>query len=205
MLTWLDRLSSRLVLGALAPVVLFLTGWWGTLAVLGDSPAIGPAALGGLALGLALDFTLLRPRLDSLFDLGPVALCGLAAFYSVMIYGFFMGLPVFNVLVGLVGGYVAGRSAVRHGLAPERAAREARITATVSTSVLALLCVATAWMALREPTIGSQLRGMLGLPFEVTMPMVYATIVCGGASLLAAEYGGTILAARRVGPRLQAC
>jgi hypothetical protein len=204
MLTWLDRMASRLVLGVIAPVVLFLTGWWGTLALLGDSPAIAPAALGGLVLGLVLDLTLLRPRLDSLFDLGPVALCGLAAFYSIMIYGFFMGLPVFNVLVGVVGGYVAGRSAVRHGLAPERAVRAARITAAVSTSVLALLCVATAWMALREPTIGSQLRGMLGLPFEVTMPMISATIFCGGASLLASEYCGTILTARRVGPRPQA-
>mgnify|MGYP000963263601 FL=1 len=205
MLTWLDRMSSRLVLGAVAPVVLFLTGWWGTLAVLGDSPAIAPAALGGLVFGLVLDLTLLRPRLDSLFDLGPRALCGLAGFYSVMIYGFFMGFPVCNLLVGIVGGYVAGRSAALRGLSAGRASRVARITAVVSTSILAALCVATGWMALGEPTIGAQLRGMLGLPFEVTMPMIYATILGGGAALLAAEYGGTILTARWVGPRPQTC
>jgi len=45
MLTWMDRAISRVVLGAVAPVILLLTGWWGTLGALGDHPAIGPAAL----------------------------------------------------------------------------------------------------------------------------------------------------------------
>ncbi|HEY5555009.1 MAG TPA: hypothetical protein VIK43_08805 [Cellulomonas sp.] len=197
MLTWLDRAISRLVLGAFAPVVLLLAGWWGTLGVLGDNPAIGPAALGGLALGVTLDLTVLRKRLDSLFDLRPTALGGLALFYSVMIYGFFMGLPVCNLVVGLFGGYVVGRKAALHGLSPERAVPAARVTAAVATSILAVLCVATAWMALHEPTIGLQMRGMLGLPFEVTTPMIYATIVGGGTALLAAQYSGTILIARR--------
>jgi len=196
MLTRFDRAISRLVLGAVVPVVLFLTGWWGTLGVLGDNPAIGPAALGGLALGVVLDLTVLRKRLDSLFDLGPTALSGLALFYSVMIYGLLMALPVFNLLVGLVGGYAAGRKATLHGLPAERAVRAARATAAIATSILAVLCVASASMALNEPTIGLELRGMLALPFEVTMPMVYATIVGGGAALLAAQYGVTILTAR---------
>jgi hypothetical protein len=197
MLTWLDRASSRLVLGAVAPVILLLTGWWGTLGVLGDNPAVGPAALGGLALGVTLDLTVLRKHLDSLLDLRPIALGALALFYSIMIYGFFMGLPVANLLVGLVGGYVVGRKAALHGWSPERARPAARVTAAIATSILAVLCVATARMALNEPTIGLQVRGMLGLPFEVTRPMIYATIVGGGAALLAAQYSGTILIARR--------
>jgi hypothetical protein len=197
MLTWMDRASSRLVLGAVAPVIGLLTGWWGTLGVLGDHPAIGPVALGGLALGVTLDLTVLRTHLDSLFDLRPAALGALALFYSIMIYGFFMGLPVGNLLVGIVGGYVVGRKAALRGWSPERARPAARVTAAIATSILAVLCVATASMALNEPTIGLQVRGMLGLPFEVTAPMIYATIVGGGAALLAVQYGGTILVARR--------
>lgn len=139
--------------------------------------------LGGLALGVLLDLTVLRRHLDALFDLGPKALGGLALFYSVMIYGFFMGMPVFNLLVGVIGGYLVGRKAALHGLSADRANRMARVTAMVATSILAVLCVATAWMALHEPTIGSQMRGMLGLPFEVTTPMIYATIGVGGAAL----------------------
>ncbi|WP_407341939.1 hypothetical protein [Pengzhenrongella phosphoraccumulans] len=193
----MDRATSRLVLGAVAPVIGLLTGWWGTLGVLGDHPAIGPVALGGLALGVTLDLTVLRKHLDSLFDLGPTALGALALFYSVMIYGFFMGLPVGNLLVGLLGGYAVGRKAALRGWSPERAQPAARTTAAIATSILAVLCVATAWMALNEPTIGLQVRGMLGLSFEVTTPMIYATIAGGGAALLAAQYSGTILIARR--------
>jgi hypothetical protein len=192
-----DRLLSRLVLGTLAPVVLFLTCWWGTLGVLGDSPVIGPAALGGLALGLVLDLTVLRRHLASLFDLGLMALGALALFYSVMIYGFFMGFPVANLLVGLVAGHVVGRRARLHSLPAEQTARESRLALVLVTSILTALCVATAWMALNQPSIGSEVRHMLGLPFEVTMPMIYATIVVGGAGLLAAQYAVAVLATRR--------
>lgn len=197
-LAQVDRVSSKLVLGTVAPVIGFLAGWWGTVALLGDNPAIGPAALGGLALGVVFNLTLLRRHLNSLLDLGPTALGGLALFYSAMIYGFFMGMPVFNLLVGIVGGYVAGRKAALQGLSADRAARMARTTAAVATSILAMLCVSTASMALNEPTIGGQLQGMLGLPFEVTPPMIYATIGVGGAALLAAQYRGVILTARCV-------
>jgi len=196
-MTTSDRVFSRLVLGTIAPVVLMLTGWWGTLGVLCDHPAIGPAALGGFALGVALDLTALRRRLDSLFDLGLVALSALALFYSVMIYGFFMGLPVFNLIVGFAGGHVIGRRAALLCLPAEQTTQESRFLAAIATSILAVLCVATAWMALNEATLDSEMQHMLGLPFEVTMPMIYATIVVGGAGLLAAQYGVTVLAARR--------
>ncbi|NTW29478.1 MAG: hypothetical protein HGA39_08990 [Coriobacteriia bacterium] len=200
-MTLSDRVFSRVVLGTIAPVCLLLTGWWGSFGLLGESAIIGPAAAGGLALGILLDATVLRKRLDSLFDLGLPALSALALFYSVMIYGFFMGFPVFNIIVGLAGGHVIGRRAAQKHLPAERTSRDTRRVAVTATSILAALCVATAWMALNEPTMGSELRGMLGLPFEVTWPMIYAIIIVGGAVLLAAQYGGTILTARRAAPR----
>ena len=176
-MTTSDRVFSRLVLGTIAPVVLMLTGWWGTLGVLCDHPAIGPAALGGFALGVALDLTALRRRLDSLFDLGLVALSALALFYSVMIYGFFMGLPVFNLIVGFAGGHVVGRRTALVCLPAEQTIRESRLVAAIATSILAVLCVATAWMALNEATLDSEMQHMLGLPFEITMPMIYVTVL----------------------------
>jgi hypothetical protein len=193
-----DRLFSRVVLGTIAPVVLMLTGWWGALGVLGDEhPAIGPAALGGLALGVVLDLTVLRTHLDSVFDLGLTALSVIALFYSIMIFGFFMGFPLFLLLVGFGGGHVVGRSAAIHRFTAEWTVRERRRVAAVATLMLAALCVWSACLALNEPTIGWQLQQMLGLPFEVTDPMIYATIVVGGAGLLAVQYGTTILEARR--------
>jgi hypothetical protein len=191
-----DRAISLMVLGPIAPVALMLTGWWGSLGLLGDGPWIPYGALGGIALGLVLDATFLRRWVGSLLTLRMPALLGVAVFYSVMVYGFFMGLPVANVLVGVAGGYVAGRRATLFAESPEQARRETRSIAAIATGILFLLCCATAWMALSEPTIATELRGMLALPFTPTSTMIYALILVGGPALVAAEYGATLATAR---------
>jgi hypothetical protein len=192
----LDRVVSLAVLGPIAPVALLLTGWWGSLGLLGDGPWIPYCAFAGMALGLLGDATLLRRWTRSLLSLRMSALVAVALFYSVMIYGFFMGLPVANLLVGIVGGYVAGRRAAIFAEPPQQARREALGIAAVATGMLFALCCATAWMALSEPTIASQLEGMLALPFTPTRAMIYALIIVGGSVLVAAEYGGTLATAR---------
>lgn len=192
----LDGIISRLVLGPIAPVTLMLVGWWGSLGVFGDGPWIAPSAVGGLLLGLALDFTLLRTWARSLLDLRTPPLAGVALFYSVMIYGFFMGMPVANLIVGIVGGYISGRKAVIGRRRPDAASRDARLVALLATLLLAALCFATAWLALHQPSIDRELRGMLALPFTPTMSMIWALILGGGATLLIAEYYATLATAR---------
>jgi hypothetical protein len=55
---------------------------------------------------------------------------------------------------------------------------------TVSTLILFLLCVSSAVLALRESSICSQVKGMLHLPFDVTVGMVWGLILVGGSVLL---------------------
>jgi len=196
-----DRVVSWLVLAPIAPIALLLAGWWGSLPLLHDSPAVGPVALAGLVIGLALDATALRRRMDALFTLSNRSLLLVALFYSIGMYGFFMGFPVFNVAIGTVGGYVAARRAAIMGWPRQRALRDGRRVAITMTWVLGVLCGVTAWLALNEASIGSQVRSMLGLPFVVTRPMVYGIIVVGGTGLLALQYGLTSLTARWFAPR----
>jgi len=196
-----DKIISRVVLAPIAPIAWLLAGWWGSLLALGDSPAIGWFTVGGLAIGVALDATVLRHRLDSLFSMRDRALLLVALFYSIGMYGFFMGFPVFNAAIGIVGGYVVARRAILMGWQRARALRDGKRVATTMTCVLGALCVATAVMALNEKTMGAQLQGMLGLRFTVTWPMIYAIIGVGGTGLLALQYAGTTLAARRFAPR----
>jgi hypothetical protein len=115
----------------------------------------GLAAIGGFALGVVLDLTVLRKRLDSGFDLGLTALSVIALFYSIMIFGFFMGFPLFLLLVGLGGGHVVGRSAAIHRLTAEWVARERRLVAAAATSMLAAQYGATILEARRASRIAS--------------------------------------------------
>ena len=196
-----DKILSWVVLAPMAPIALLLAGWWGSLPALGDSPLVGVFALSGLTVGLALDATALRKRMGSLYSISDRALVLVALFYSVGMYGFFMGFPAFNAAIGVVGGYAVARRAAVMGWPRERALSDGRNVAITVTLILGALCVATALMALNEATMGAQLQGMLGLPFKVTWPMIYAIIGVGGTGLLALQYAATVLVTRRFAPR----
>jgi hypothetical protein len=195
-----DKVVSRAVLAPMAPIALLLAGWWGSLPAFGDSPAVAALALSGLAIGIALDTTVLRRRLDSLFAMPNGGLLLVALFYSIGMYGFFMGFPAFNAAIGIVGGYVAARRAAIMGWPRARALRDGRRVAIVMTCLLGALCAVTACMALNEATMGAQLSSMLGLSFVVTWPMIYAIIVVGGVGLLVLQYAATVLTARWFAP-----
>mgnify|MGYP001238885973 FL=1 len=192
-----------IVLGSIAPIALMLLGWWGTLWLLGDTPWIPWMAGAGFLAGLTLDATILRSRLGSLYTIPWPALVCVAVFYSVLIYGFFMAFPVPNLIVGILGGFVVGS---RHGgdrIRTLSAEHDARIAAVVSAGILFVLCCVTAWLALTEPTITSQVQHMLGLPFEPTIGLLRVVTLIGGLGLVAVEYFATLATAdwaRRAGP-----
>ena len=157
----------------------------------------------GLLAGLALDATILRSRLGSLYTVSWPALVCVAGFYSVLIYGFFMAFPVPNLIVGVLSGFVVGRRHAGDRIRTLSAERDARIAAVVSAGILFVLCCATAWLALTEPTITSQVQHMLGLAFEPTIGLVRVVTLLGGLSLVAVEYFATLATAdwaRRAGP-----
>ena len=192
----LDRAVSRIVLGTIAPVSLMLAGWWGSLGLFGAGPWIAQSALGGVAIGLVLDLTVLRTWLGSLFAQRMPALIAVGAFYSAIIYVMFMGFPVMNLSVGIAGGYVVGRRAALVPGSRSRAFREARLVARVASLMLFVLCCGTALLALGEATIATEVQSMLGLPFTPSAAAIRALIVVGGVGLVVTEYGATILAAR---------
>jgi hypothetical protein len=189
----MERWTSRVVLGTILPVSLMLLGWWGTLGLLGDSPLIPWAALGGLMLGFVLDVTVLRRRLDSLLRLSTTALATIAVFYSVMIFGFFMGFPVPVLLVGLGWGYAATHTGEA---GPDVRARRVRAASIGSAVIMSVACCATAWLAFNEPTIALQVRGMLGLPFTPSMSALAVMSAAGGLGLIAVAYGLPLALAR---------
>lgn len=196
--TPLEKAISALVMGIPAPIALMLTFWWGSIPFFNDDRRIMMHALIGFALGLAADATVLRRHLKDLFLMPFWILIALFTFYSILIYGFFMGFPVFNVFIGILGSYLVARSCFASGLDKLETRRRANRFILVSTLMLLSLCMCTAWLALREPSIADQIEGMLGLSFQVSLQMVWLLIMLGGAGLLLAQYFGSRLAADTV-------
>ena len=190
-MTKLERIALGLILAPVAPLVGLLGGWWGAYALLPEK-WIPLGAIAGLLAGILVDPFLLKKLLER----RPSLLLWMAVFlfYSVGIFGFFMGVPVFNAALALPAGFVTGSRLAAENADRTRSWKVAQRTAWFTTGVLALICTASAFIALTDPYTAGNLRGMLGLGFEVTQGMVIGLILVGGAGLLLACCGLTMAA-----------
>jgi hypothetical protein len=106
-------------------------------------------------------------------------------FYTVGVFGFFMGLPVFNALLAVPAGWVIGARLASENADMAQVRKMTRGAIWFTTGILFLVCAASAFFALVSSSTPSDLQGMLGLGFEVTQAMIVGLIVIGGVLILA--------------------
>jgi hypothetical protein len=183
MKTKLERYIRGLILAPLAPLALFLGGWWLAYFILPEK-LIFAGALIGFVLGLLADIPLLQKWSASATTYNNIFWVTVFLFYSVGFFGFFMGVPVFNLVLAIPAGFILGSR-----LASQRADKlslgfAVRRAAGFTTIVLAFICMASAIIALADPYTAANLQGMFRLPFDVTRGMIIGLIVIGGSLLL---------------------
>jgi hypothetical protein len=194
---WGDRIEVWFLgalLGAVLPIVGLLAGWWGSVPLLPER-YIPFAAAGGVLAGVLVDVLWLRRWVRRAYALDLRIWAAVYLFYSVCLLGFFMGVPVFHVALGVPAGLLIGGRLAREMAPPARVRRTIRRASAFTVAVLAVVCAASAAVALIDPYTGSSLQGMLGLRFEVTRAMIVAIVVVGGALLLVAQWWITALSA----------
>jgi len=182
--------------GAVPVITCFLAGWWISIPLVPESQ-IFQWALAGLVVGILIDAIILRRWVRHAYSMNPLGWMAVYLFYSVGMFGFFMGVPVFNVLLALPAGFFIGGRLVNNGASPVAVKKAARHCALFTTGVLALICVASALFALASLSTAYDLQGMLGLPFPVTHAMIIAIILGGGASILALQWWLTLWSVKR--------
>jgi hypothetical protein len=173
--------------GAVPIITGFLAGWWISIPLVAES-RIFLCALAGLLVGVAVDAIFLKAWIRRAYSMKPLVWMAIYLFYSVWMFGSFMGVPVFNVALALPAGFVVGGWLAHGGADSTRVKRAARRSAVFTTSVLALVCAASASIALASPFTASDLQGMLGLPFRVTTAMIVSVILGGGIFILALQW-----------------
>ena len=193
MKTKLERFTSGLMLAPLAPLAGLLVFWWGAYAFLPEA-WIPVLAITGLVGGILADILLLKKLLDR--PIGLPLWVAAFLFYSIGVFGFFMGVPVFNTLLAIPAGFVIGARLAGHTADRQTVHKAAQRTAWFTSAVLALICTASGLIALASPSTAADLRGMLGLGFEVTPGMLIAFILVGCAVLLSIGWGLSIAATR---------
>jgi hypothetical protein len=191
--TKLEWFARGLLLAPVIPLAGLLAFWWAAYALLPES-WIPFAAITGLLVGILLDFFLLKKFLDR--RLGLLFWVAVFLFYSIGMFGFFMGVPVFNALLAVPAGFIVGGRLAAGNADRPRLRTAARRTAWFTSGVLALICAASAFIALASSSTASDLQSMLGLGFEVTQGMLIALILVGGVILLALDWGLSVASVR---------
>lgn len=167
--------------------MLFLAGWWGSIGLVAERD-IFKIALLGLGLGILIDLIFLKKWVANAFNLNRAILLFIYLFYSICIYGFFMGFPVFNAAMGIVAGLYVGRRMYHQKTDSREFDRNVQVTSVFATAVMAVICLSSALLALSETNLPAQLEGMFNLNFEVTWPMIIGIIVLGGTALILSQY-----------------
>jgi len=192
----LENAALGLAFGAVPVIACFLAGWWIGIPVVRES-RVFLCAFAGLLLGILIDVVWLGGWVRRAYSMKPLVWMAVYVFYSVGMFGFFMGVPVFNAALALPAGVFVGRWLSRSGADSARMKQAARQAALFTTSVLGLVCVASAAIALASPSTPSDVKGLLGLPFPVTRGMIMGIILGGGTAILALQWWLTIKSVQR--------
>lgn len=182
-----EKIFYGLLIGSVLPITGFLAGWW-SLSQNANNLIIGVAAFSGLGLGLLLDVLFIKKWVANAYRLPPTILMAIYLFYSICIFGFFMGVPVFNVVLALPAGVFIGARLAHLNLNPIEEKKKVHQALTFTLLMMGLICAASAFLALRDPTTAANLEGMLRLRFTVTQPMIVALILVGGSALLLLQW-----------------
>lgn len=192
----IENAAIGIVFGPVPVIACFLAGWWVSIPFVPES-RVWQCALAGLLLGILVDVIFLRGWVCRAYSIKTWVWKAIYLFYSVGMFGFFMGVPVFNVMLALPAGVLVGRWLARNGADSTLLRKVARQAAVFTTSILGLVCLASGSIALASRSTASDLQGMLGLQFQVTPVMIVGLILGGGTLILALNWWFTIKSVER--------
>jgi ABC-type uncharacterized transport system fused permease/ATPase subunit len=104
--------------------------------------------------------------------------------YNILVYGFFMGLPVFNVFLGLFAGYYFGNRICFKNVESEKHSKLINQVSLFSGLIMTLICISSGFLALVHNEAAGMIKEVLGLGFEVTKIMVWGIVLIGGLALI---------------------
>lgn len=142
----------------------------------------------GIVLGLIIDYKFLQNWIKHRFDLPLWFISGIYIFYNICMYGFFMGFPVFNILMGLIAGYYFGNRIISNKIQSQMQSKQINQVSLFTGLIMTLICISSGIIGLTDKTIGENIQGMLGLDFEITKTMILTIIFVGGFGLIISQY-----------------
>jgi hypothetical protein len=166
MTTTLGRTESILIglfLSIACSLSTFVVAWWGSTFVTMSERIVTYSALTGLGLGLFLLVVCLRRWIRNFYAVRSILTLAAYLFWSVIALGFFMGLPIGNLVLGSLAGLYIGRQAQHQALATPLFQRQARRVSLFTATVIGFISVAMGLLAIQERETMQVILGLVGL------------------------------------------
>jgi len=144
--------------------------------------------LSGLFTGLLVDLLILKKLVRRRFELPVWFLILTYLFCNLVMFGMFMGFPVFNLFLGIIAGYYFGKRVRYNNISFTASKPVIRLVASFTASVILVICIASGYIATVGEGVGSDLQHMFRLNFLITKAMIWEIIWIGGITLIIAEF-----------------
>ena len=187
LLDGVERVFMMALIGLVAPIIGLLIGWWGSVPFVPET-SIKYFALGGLLAGILADTLFLGRWVRKAYALPRTGFVLVYLFYSIGLFGFFMGIPVLNLFLGITAGYYVG-ICLRHKDADQPVVdKSAHQTALFAAAVMAVICIASLLIAYLDASLPANIQGLFNLEKTISKPVILAYSSLGGILLVVLEY-----------------
>lgn len=182
-----DRFLFNILFGLVIPILCFLIFWWSSLLFTNDNKVITIAAFSGLGIGLMISFFLKLTRKTNIYSLSMPILIMVYLFYNAGMFGFFMGVPIFHLILGVIAGFYWTKRLIYHNSTIDYKAEIYRISRFTSI-IIGFVCLFSAIFALISKSTFYDLKYMLHLPFDISQTLLISFIIIGGLFLILSQY-----------------
>jgi len=187
LLAGIERLFLSVVIGLIFPVLLGLAGWWGSIPLVPDQ-SIKFFALGGILVGVLIDTNFLRRWTLNALRIPLTWPVLVYLLYSVGMFGFFMGVPIFNILLGPVWGYYMGMRLRAIEADTQTVDIIARRSGFFTAIILGIACQIALILAYMDNSLEANIQSMLGLARALSKTAIMGMSMVGGSILVLLEY-----------------
>jgi hypothetical protein len=183
----IEERISGLIIGSIFPVslgLLLVTIWF--LFDRSESRPLFYLAF-GLLIGILIDLRFLKGWINRRFNLPILIITSIYLVYNVFVYGFFMGLPVFNTFLGLLAGYYFGNRVCFNKVESEKHPKLINQVSMFAGLIMTCVCILSGFLAIYDNGAAGMIQNVLGLSYPVTRTMLWAIVLIGGIILIIAN------------------
>ena len=138
----------------------------------------------GLLIGILIDIRFLKGWINSRFNFPTWIIISIYLIYNVFVYGFFMGLPVFNTFLGLLAGYYFGNRICINKVESEKHPKLINQVSMFAGLIMTFVCISSGFLAIYDNGAAGMVQDVLGLNYEVTRTMLWGIVLIGGIILI---------------------